>query len=59
MLNKWGDKYRYSWDADNTDEYRLTLILLIINKINLHPSAYSESSASGNINLPPTFTRIG
>lgn len=38
---------------------RRVQILLIIDKINLCPSVYSESSASGNINLPPTFTRIG
>lgn len=34
---------------------RRVQILLIIDKINLCPSVYSESSASGNINLthPP------
>ena len=40
-----------SWDADNPEERKLTQILLIISKINLRPSAYSASSASGNINL--------
>ena len=42
---------------------RRVQILLIIDKINLCPSVYSESSASGNINLthphmtvsPPVF----
>ena len=44
-------KYRYSWDADDSDERRLTQILFIINQINLRESACSASSASGNINL--------
>lgn len=36
---------------------RRVQILLTIDKINLCPSVYSESSASGNINLthPPFF----
>ena len=48
-------KYWYSWDADNTDERRLTQILLIISKINLRPSVCSASSASSDIKLthPP------
>ncbi len=44
-------QYRYSWDADNAEERRLTQILLIISKINLRSSVYSASSASSNINL--------
>ena len=40
-----------SWEADNADKHRLTQILLIISKINLRLSAYSASSASGNVNL--------
>ena len=48
-------KYWYSWDADNTDERRLTQILLIISKINLRSSVCSASSASSDIKLthPP------
>ncbi len=46
-----GAEYRYSWDADNADERRLTQILLIISKINLRPSVCSASSASSDIKL--------
>ncbi len=44
-------KYWYSWDADNTDERRLTRILLIISKINQCPSVYFVLSASSDIKL--------
>lgn len=44
-------QYRYSWDADNAEERRLTQILLIISKINLRLSVYSASSASSDIKL--------
>ena len=44
-------KYWYSWDADNTDERRLTQTLLIISKINLRTSVLSASSASSDIKL--------
>ena len=48
-------KYWYSWDADNTDERRLTQILLIISKINLRLSVCSASSASSDIKLTHPF----
>ena len=49
-----------SWDADNPEERKLTQILLIISKINLRPSAYSASSASGNITLThPLHGQLG
>ena len=44
-------KYWYSWDADNTDERRLTQILLIISKITLRPPVYFVLSASSDIKL--------